>query len=1095
MENKKREIAEFYKQVLSDLKLKEKIVEKAKKITNEEDLKKLIREEIMPMMKKYSVNISKEELLAYEQETLKELSEDALESVSGGLSVNSSIAGGVLALTLMAGGAMALGQSTYAEAPGNTSSITIQDGQSDKENDDILQKNWDFNFLLNFINENSVDSVLEEYEDDKSQAERFLQKLNDFINANNTNENTAAKLKEIVEYRNSFETKMKNFSFNGSDDKENVDWSFKDGTLNIFTDKAMQDKKWKKSISNDQIKKVTLGHEVTSIGDGTFTACTSLTQINISSNSKLTSIGNYAFFLCFNLTQINIPHSVTSIGNSAFDHCSNLIQINIPSSVTSIGKSAFDHCRHLTQINIPDSVTSIGNNAFNSCNRLTQVNFSPAAKLTSIGEHAFYGCNSLTQISIPNSLASIGGGAFFGCSSLSQIDIPSGVTSIGDGTFATCDSLTQINFSSNSKLTSIGNDAFSRCSNLTKINIPSSVTLIGKSAFNHCINLTQIIIPSSVTKILGGAFADCDNLQLVNFKGLKDPSYGYNKFFNNYVFSNENVKIVVPLHYEGKTFCGLSVTKSLNEDNADEVTTAKSLAGEDDDDDNNNKDNNGAQNNDNNAQEIMNNVNLGDVLFWSMDENGILYVCENAKYPISQHESGRGVRVSPIFINSGAKEWVAPAKVTSKDGQKYDVIGTIEGTGSLCYYPQQLEHIIKGATKNMEDIETIKLQNGTKWFDFYGLNDSGLKIKTIDCSDVNDSSSTIVFPSNAFDGLETLEKIIMPTKSKETVFFRNYLKNSSASCLENSTVKEVVVPLNAERDERFLSLEKEIKLINSKGNKQIKLTVEAQSVRDNVTLAEGELWGEDSNFNQYICRITDHRNNRVSIIPVFNNKKFIVPSQIFVSNNNSNSFYSFDNYDRYYVNGLSLAKRDGVSTDGIEEITFERSDYHNFRLSDFQNSNVTKVDCSKISKGSRVIFESNSFANNSNVENILLPSHGEVCFYNNCFAGTKIKSLNLSGNVTICEGAFKGSGLSSVSIDSNETKLRVSKGAFEGTKMKELVVPKNSNSIHLDENIGVNVVHEGQPTKNFITSLSRSVTNLAKSVVNFGKRIIGTFWK
>ncbi len=47
VENRKKEIAEFYKQIFSDTKLKEKIVEKAKTIANEEDLKKLIQQDFI----------------------------------------------------------------------------------------------------------------------------------------------------------------------------------------------------------------------------------------------------------------------------------------------------------------------------------------------------------------------------------------------------------------------------------------------------------------------------------------------------------------------------------------------------------------------------------------------------------------------------------------------------------------------------------------------------------------------------------------------------------------------------------------------------------------------------------------------------------------------------------------------------------------------------------------------------------------------------------------------------------------------------------------------------------------------------------------
>ncbi len=104
MENKKREIAKFYEQIFSDTKLKEKIVEKAKAIVNEEDLKKLIQQEIVPLMKKYNVNFSEKELLEYEEETLKKLSKEDLDNVSGGVSIKSALlTGGLLSMALLGG--------------------------------------------------------------------------------------------------------------------------------------------------------------------------------------------------------------------------------------------------------------------------------------------------------------------------------------------------------------------------------------------------------------------------------------------------------------------------------------------------------------------------------------------------------------------------------------------------------------------------------------------------------------------------------------------------------------------------------------------------------------------------------------------------------------------------------------------------------------------------------------------------------------------------------------------------------------------------------------------------------------------------------
>ncbi len=104
MENKKMEIAKFYEQIFLDTKLKEKILKKVKKIEKEEDLRKLIQQEIMPLMKRFNANFSEEELLEYEEETLKKLSKEALGNVSGGVSIKSALlTGGLLSMALLGG--------------------------------------------------------------------------------------------------------------------------------------------------------------------------------------------------------------------------------------------------------------------------------------------------------------------------------------------------------------------------------------------------------------------------------------------------------------------------------------------------------------------------------------------------------------------------------------------------------------------------------------------------------------------------------------------------------------------------------------------------------------------------------------------------------------------------------------------------------------------------------------------------------------------------------------------------------------------------------------------------------------------------------
>ena len=221
--------------------------------------------------------------------------------------------------------------------------------------------------------------------------------------------------------------------------------------------------------------------------------------------SGVTSIGNYSFSACTSLTSITIPNSVTSIGYGVFQNCTSLTSVTIPNSVTSIGDSAFSDCTNLTNITIPNSVTSIGYNAFSDCTNLTNITIPNS--VTSIGDSAFEDCTSLISVTIPNSVTSIDCGVFRGCTSLTSVTIPDSVTSISDYAFNDCTSLTSVTIPNS--VTSIGSGVFDGCRSLTSVTIPDSVTNIDYQAFYHCTSLTSVTIPNSVTSIGDYAFSGC----------------------------------------------------------------------------------------------------------------------------------------------------------------------------------------------------------------------------------------------------------------------------------------------------------------------------------------------------------------------------------------------------------------------------------------------------------------------------------------------------------------------------------------------------------------------------------------------------------
>ena len=361
---------------------------------------------------------------------------------------------------------------------------------------------------------------------------------------------------------------------------------------------------------------ITIPDSVTSIsGPSAFSGCTSLTSINVAAANTAYCSVDGVLFNKDKTTLIRypegktdasyaIPSSVTSIGDGAFRGCTSLTSITVPNSVTSIGRSAFANCESLTSVEIPNSVTSIGDYAFDGCTRLTSINVAnantaycsvdgvlfdkdkeeliryPAGKtdssytiqngVISLCSYAFSDCTALTNIIIPGSLRDVEGlrrcnsliaitvaesnshyssvngvlfnknktilhiypqgkqertytipsgviyvfgGAFYHCTNLTNISIPVSVTYIDGNTFRGCTGLTSITIPSS--VTSIGDCAFYGCTGLTSITIPDSVTSIGDNVFVGCTGLTNVTLSNSVTSIGDYAFKGCTGLTSV----------------------------------------------------------------------------------------------------------------------------------------------------------------------------------------------------------------------------------------------------------------------------------------------------------------------------------------------------------------------------------------------------------------------------------------------------------------------------------------------------------------------------------------------------------------------------------------------------
>lgn len=222
------------------------------------------------------------------------------------------------------------------------------------------------------------------------------------------------------------------------------------------------------------------GKPVVAIGDAAFRS-SRVTGVTIGSN--VTTIGDNAFYGCAQMKYVKIPESVVSIGKAAFQTCYQLNNVVIPEGVTVLADSLFAYCRALSDLTIPQNITSIEYNALNSC-------------------------SALTEFDIPDTVTSVGEMAFFGCTGLERVSVGASVESIGVSAFRNCTNLAQVEFSDSGALRTIGEEAFFGCAALQSVDLPEGLESIGNKCFNDCTSLSEATLPDSLESLGQFAFTD-----------------------------------------------------------------------------------------------------------------------------------------------------------------------------------------------------------------------------------------------------------------------------------------------------------------------------------------------------------------------------------------------------------------------------------------------------------------------------------------------------------------------------------------------------------------------------------------------------------
>ena len=158
---------------------------------------------------------------------------------------------------------------------------------------------------------------------------------------------------------------------------------------------------------------------------------------------SITTIGANVFVGRQKLTKVTIGANVTEIGNAAFKDCTALAEVVWKKPVVSaegvtaeeqaltLGDNVFSGCYGFTAFVLPARVTSIGEGAFQNCKYMTTFTFEDGTGALTIGAKAFSGCHALTALALREGVVSVGDGAFANCAELVSVSLPASVERLG----------------------------------------------------------------------------------------------------------------------------------------------------------------------------------------------------------------------------------------------------------------------------------------------------------------------------------------------------------------------------------------------------------------------------------------------------------------------------------------------------------------------------------------------------------------------------------------------------------------------------------------------------------------------------------------